>query len=186
MNYLHTRGFTLIETIIVIALSVSMLIVLSLLIRSFNNSYLYEQSSALSAESVRSIIREIESLTAVADHVLQSHVFSGTTYTSSSAVLILEIPSIDSSGTVISNTYDYAVFYTNGTNAYRILEANASSKRTSGTKQLSSTVSSLTFSYDNADFTLVQSVTVDVQTLSQSRGQDSVDHRNEQMYMRNF
>ncbi|MCX6786415.1 MAG: hypothetical protein NTU85_01170 [Candidatus Kaiserbacteria bacterium] len=181
-----TSGFTLVETLIVIALSVGMLIVLCMLIRSFNTSYSYEQGAAISAESARSVMRETESLTLVADHVLQSHTFSTTTYTSSSTVLVLEIPSIDSSGAIISSTYDYAVFYSNGTHAYRILAANAASKRVSGTKQLSDTISSLTFSYNNTNFTLVNTITVDVQTLMQLRGQSSIDHRSEQLYLRNF
>ena len=180
------NGFTLIETVVVIALSASMLGVLSLLIHSFYSAYSYEQSAALSAESARSVIRETESLALAADHVLQSHSFSGTMYTSSSTALILEIPSVDSSGTIVSGAYDYAVFYVQGTSAYRILAANAASKRASGTKKLSGTISSLTFSYNNADFTLVNIVTVDVQVIVQSRGQNSTDHRSEQLYLRNF
>jgi len=180
------RGFTLIETVIVIALSASMFGVLSLLVRSFYVSYSYEQSAAISAESARSVIKEVESLTLVADKVLSSHVFSSATYDSSSNSLVLEIPSIDSSGAIVSGSYDYAAFYLQDTNAYRILEANAASSRASGTKKLSDTISSLTFSYNNADFALADAVTVDVQTLVQSRGQGSADHRSEQLYLRNF
>jgi len=180
------HGFTLIETVIVIAISVSMLGALSMLIYSFNTSTSYEQTAALSAESARAVIREAEALTLVADHVLQSHTFSSTTYTSSSTALVLEIPSVDSSGATVTNAYDYAVFYMNGARLYRTLAANVASARVSGTKKLSDTVSSLTFSYNSADFTLVNTVAIDVQTSVQSRGNVSVDHRREQLYLRNF
>lgn len=181
-----SQGFTLIETLIVIVLSASMMVALSLLINSFNTAYTYERASALSASSARSVLSEAESLTLSASHVIQSHTFQSTTYTSSSEVLVLEIPSIDSSGNIIPSTYDYAVFYTNGTYAYRLLMTDAASNRASGTKQLSDTISSLTFSYNSADFALVNTVTVDVQTFVQSKEQISTDHRIEQMYLRNF
>lgn len=180
------NGFTLIETMIVIALSAAMMGTLATLIYSFNTSYSYEQASALSAGSARSILREAESLTLSANHVLLSHSFSGTMYTSSSTVLVLEIPSIDSSGNSISGAYDYAVFYASGARAYRLLTANAASARAPGTKQLSNALSSITFSYNNADFTLVNTVTIDVQTSAQSKGQTNIDHRREQLYLRNF
>ena len=179
-------GFTLVETMIVMALSVVMLGALGFLIYSFNSSTSYEQIAARSAESARSVMKEVESLAPVADHILVSHNFSGTIYTSSSSVLILEIPSIDASGSAIASTYDYAVFYVVGTRAYRLLVANAASKRVSGTKQLSDTVSSLSFSYPTADLLLADSVTISVQTSAQSRGKTSVDSRSEELYLRNF
>ena len=182
----NSYGFTIIETLIVIALSASMMGALSLLIYSFNSSYSYGQLSSISAMSIRSVMNEVELLTLSASNVLQSHTFQSTTYTSSSNVLVLEIPSIDSYGNIISNTYDYAVFYVDGTYAYRILEANTTSKRITGTKQLSDTISSLVFSYNNSDFTLVDTVTVDVQTTVHYKEQTSVDNRHEQMYLRNF
>jgi len=180
------HGFTLIETLIVIAISVSMLGALTTLIYSFNTSYSYEQSAALSAGSARAVMREAESLTLTADHVLQSHTFSGTVYTSSSTVLVLEIPSVDPSGNIISGAYDHAVFYADGTLAYRLLAANAASARVSGTRRLSDDIFSLTFSYNNADLALADAVTVDVQTFVQSKEQMSINHRREQLYLRNF
>ena len=185
-NLPTNAGFTLIETVIVTALSAIMLVALSILIYSFNTSYLYEQASSLSAKSARSVIREVESLTIPAYRVLQSYTFSGTAYSSSSTVLVLKIPSIDSFGSIIPNTYDYAVFYTSGTNAFRILEAGTGSSRVSGTLLLSETISALSFSYNAGDFTLVSAVTVDVQTSAQSHGHISNDRRREQLYLRNF
>lgn len=182
------RAFTLLETVIVIALSAAMMVALSALIYNFNEASAYEEASAASSGSANNLMREIESLVAPADAVVQMHEFepSGVTYTSSSNVLVLEIPSVDSSGNVIANTYDYAAFYVVGTNAYRILEANAMSSRISGTKQLSSTVSSLTFSYNNTDFTAVNTITADVQTLAQVKQNTLTDHLNEQIRLRNF
>jgi hypothetical protein len=121
-----------------------------------------------------------------ADAVPATHVFSGTTYTSSASVLVLEIPSIDSSGNAVANTYDYAAFYGTGTQLYRLLQTNAASTRTPGSKLLSSTVTALSFSYNDADFTKVSSVTVDLQTEAHVKQNVLSDHRSEEIRLRNF
>jgi prepilin-type N-terminal cleavage/methylation domain-containing protein len=180
------RGFTLIETIIVVALSVCMLAALSSLIYSFTTISNYQKASLQSSGSASIAMREIESLVFPADALLQTHIFSSVTYTSSATTLVLEIPSIDNSGNTIANTYDYAAFYVVGTNAYRLLEANALSKRSSGIKQLSTTASALSFTYDNADFTKASIVTIDLQTRAQVKQTILSDHRHEQITLRNY
>ncbi|MFA5942349.1 MAG: hypothetical protein WC798_01615 [Candidatus Paceibacterota bacterium] len=179
------RGFSLVETVIVVALSVVMLLTLGFLVYSFNESVSYQQAIAQSSGSADMLMREAGSLVLPADAVLQTHTFSSSTHTSSSTTLVIEIPSIDSSGMVIANTYDYATFYTEGPDAYRLLEANTLSRRVSGTKLLSSTVSALTFSYDAADFTQVDTVTIDLQTQAQVKQHPLSDHRQEQLRLRN-
>ena len=180
------NGFTLIETMIVVALSVSMMTALGYLIYNFNAMSVYEQLSAQSSGSASAVMKEIGTLALPADAVLQSHAFAGGTYSSATSSLVLEIPSIDSSGNVIANTYDYAAFSTTSTRVYRLLEANALSARTSGTKLLSSTASSLTFIYNNTDFTKVSSTTVEVWTRATVKQSVLVDHRREQIRLRNF
>ncbi len=180
------RAFTLIETIIVVAISVIMMIALTLMIYTFNNSSSYEQASAQSSGSASTVIREAESLVLPADAVLQSYAFSGGTYTSASTSLVLEIPSVDSSGDIIANAHDYAAFYSVGTNAYRLLQTNASSARTPGTKLLSTTLQSLTFTYNNTDFTKVSSTTVDVQTQTSVKQSVLSDQESEQINLRNY
>jgi len=185
-HYRNSAGFTFIETIIVVALSVCMMIALGSLLYSFNSISSFQQASLQSSGSASIILREIESLAFPANAILQTHAFSSASYTSSSTALVLEIPSIDSSGNTIANTHDYAVIYSVGTNVYRLLEANALSARSSGTKKLSSTINTLSFSYDNTDITQASIVTVDVQTQSQVKQNILSDHRNEQIKLRNY
>lgn len=180
------RGFTLIETVIVIALSVCIMIALGSLLYSFTSISSYHQAAMQSSGSASIIMREIESLAFPANAILQTHSFSSATYTSSPTALVLEIPSIDSSGSIIANTYDYAAFYVVGTNAYRLLEVNTLSKRSPSTEKLSSTVQSLSFAYDHADFTQASIITIDVQTQSQVKQNNLSDHRHEQIKLRNY
>lgn len=189
MSYsIHPRlkAFTLIETIIVAAIGASMMVTLGFLIFNFNTTTAYQQAAAQSSGSASTLTREIESLTLPADAVLQSHTFASALYTSTTTSLVLEIPSIDSSGNTLTNTYDYAAFYILGTNVYRLLEASPLSKRASGTKQLSSTVSAMIFSYNDADFTKVSVVTIDVQTRARVKQSVLSDHRHEQIRLRNY
>jgi len=179
------RAFTLIETIIVITISTCMMLTLGFVIYQLNGTVVYRQTTLQSSGSASAIMRETESLVLPADAVLQIHTFSSATYTSSETVLVLEIPSIDSSGNAVANAHDYAAFYVVGTNAYRLLEANTLSSRASGTKLLSSTVSALTFAYNNIDFTQVTSITVDVQTQAHVKQNTLSDHRHEQIGLRN-
>lgn len=183
--YKKRTGFTLIETVIVIAFSAIMALALSLLTYNFTNTLLYDQTSSKSSDSASALMREIESLVLPANAILQSHMFSDIVYTSTSTVLVLEIPSIDSSGTVIASAFDYAVFYASSTEAYRILATHASSKRVSGTKKLSSTLHSLTFTFGNTDFTQVSTTTIDIQTQAYAKQNVLSDHRNESLRLRN-
>lgn len=180
-----SRAFTLIETVIVIAFSASIVLALGLLIYNFNKTSTYQQAFSQSSDSASATMRSLESLVMSATAVLQTHTFPSATYTSSATSLVLQLPSIDSSGNAIANTYDYAVFYVVGTNAYRLIEINALSKRTAGTKQLSSTMSALGFTYNDADFAKVNMVTIDVQTQAHVKQDVLSDHRREQVRLRN-
>ena len=182
---MKNSGFSLIETMIVIALSISMMTALGFLIYNFNTTSSYEKTFMQSSNSASAVMREMATLVVPAHSVLQTHTFSGIPRTSSSTALVVGIPSIDNSGNIITNTYDYAAFYVTGTNMYRVLEANASSRRTSDTKQLSATINSLTFGYDAATAASSTIITVDVQTQATVKGETLSDHRHEQISLRN-
>lgn len=184
-HFSHERGFTLLETIFVAALSAVMMGAVSMLIYNFNTTASYQKAVIQSSGSAGALLRDIGSLIVPANAILQTHTFSSATYASSPTTLVLEIPSIDNLGNVIANTYDYAVVYTTGTDAYRTLEANALSSRTSGTKKLSSTILALTFSYDSADVTLARSVTADVQVQAALKTGLISAHQREQFSLRN-
>jgi len=186
MTHSTSRGFTLVETLVVAGLGAGMLVTIAFLVLQFNNSLAYEQTASQSSGSASGVMREVESLVVPASDVLQTHTFASATYTSTTTSLVLQIPSVDSSGAVIANTYDYAAFYATSTSVYRLLEVNAASKRTAGTKLLSSSMRTLTFSYDNTDFTKVTTITVDLQTQAQVKQAVLSDHRREKIRLRNF
>lgn len=184
-NRHDSKGFTLIETLIVIAIGLAMLTALASLIESFYRTAAYQVASEHVSGSASATMREMESLIPSADAVLASYTFPDATYTSSSTVLVLKLPSIDSTGTVITNAYDYAAIYRIGNSAYSQIEASANSARPSGTTLLSAYVQSLTFTYNSADPSTATAVTVDLKTETSAGSNTLTDHRNEYLGLRN-
>lgn len=179
------KGFTLVETIIVVGIMAFAMGALTLLYLNFNTVLGTGGALKAVAADAGRVMNEAETLILPASAVLSSHSFSGTNYSSGASTLVLELPSIDGTGAVLAGEYDYAVIYQAGSTTMRILAPDSSSARTSGTKKLASTVSTLTFTYDSGDFTAVSKVDVDVQTVTVSKGKATSGRLREQIYLRN-
>jgi prepilin-type N-terminal cleavage/methylation domain-containing protein len=179
------RGFTLIETVIVIAISVVAFVALANLFIRFNNTYGYQQTFMATAGSASSAMNALEAAILPADQVLASHSVGGTVYSSNATTLVLELPAVNSSGNIIAGVFDYIAFYTSSHTLYRRTQTGAGSTRISGLKQLSTTLNSISFTYDNIDFTKVTNVTADITTQGQFKQQTVQGHVNEQIYLRN-
>lgn len=179
------RGFSLIETMVVLGISVAALIALVNLFLMFNSIYGYQQAFIASAGSAGTTMNALEAAILPANQVLVSHSFSGDTYTSSETILVLELPSIDSSGALIAGAKDYVAFYTSGASFFRRTEAAAGSVRISGVKTLSSAVASISFSYDDADFAKVTNITTDLQMQAALKQQTVQSHLSGRWYLRN-
>lgn len=180
-----SRAFTLLEVVIVLALFSVMFLAVIRFFVNYNTSYIFERAVTNSSSSAGTLMSEIQNAALPADQVLTSHSFGGTTYSSATSTLVLELPSIDSAGVIIAGDYDYIAFYTDGTRAYEIVEANASSGRASRTRLLSDSLNALTFSYDNASFPSVTNVTVDVTTQAAYGSRTTQSHLREQVYLHN-
>ncbi|MDP2651800.1 MAG: hypothetical protein Q8O94_01555, partial [bacterium] len=170
---------------IVIALSVLALGALTNLFLIFNSIYGYQQISMATAGSSAAAMNAFEAAVLPAEEVLASHDFSGTTYSSEATTLVLQLPAVDSSGNIIPNAKDYVAFYTSSTNLYRLVQASAGSMRVSGRTQLSTTLSSLSFTYDDSDFTNVTNIIADIQTQAQFKEETVQSNLHEQLYLRN-
>lgn len=181
-----TRGFTLIEVVITIALFVVLMFGLSQLYIVNNRVVTLQRASLDVALDASSIVDAVRSAASQADHVMVSHTFSGVPYTSATTTVIFELPAIDSSGNIIANTYDYITIYSSGANVYRIIDAASLSERLSGTKQLADVLGGLSFTYDVASFPSVASVTVNATTSALIRGQTTETHLREHIYLRNL
>ncbi len=185
-NGVKNRGFTLTETVIVIGLYVVILLAITNAYLSFTRLYAYQQTFVPVAQSAGGALNAITTAVLPASRVLAQYTFSGTTRSSNATTLVLESPSINSSGGVIAGTSDYIAFYLSGTDLYRVTSIGAGSVRTAGTKRVGSMVNSLTFTYDNADFALVTKVDTDIVVQTLVREQIVQSHLRQQISLRNM
>jgi hypothetical protein len=137
------RGFTIIEILVTMGLFVLMIAALVLLYQGYGTLFVSEQTSFWMKTSANIAVTEIEHATLQANRILASYTISGTTYTTGPSTLVLELPSTDASGGVISGAFDHVVFYVSGTVLYRLIEANPASQRQNGTKRLCDSLSTL-------------------------------------------
>jgi hypothetical protein len=85
----------------------------------------------------------------------------------------------------VSGKYDYAAIYKTGTSVYSLIQPDAASSRSAGTKLLSSNTSSLTFSFPSADYTQATYVDVSITTQATVKGAPVSAHLEDRLYLRN-
>jgi len=180
------RGFSIIEAIFASAILIFVLGAFVVLYTNFSKFYNRQQAEINIGNSARESVKELQSSILQADQIAASHTFSGTTYSTDQDTLVLEIPSIDGSGNIVSGKYDYIAFYLTGNNLYRLIDADAASSRSSGQNKISDAVSALTFTYNNPNLTLASKVDVNLQMQTISGGQTIFYNLNQKIYLRNL
>lgn len=179
-------GYTLMEVVVTTALFAVLALGIEQLYVVYGRIVTLQTASIGVALGGSAIMDAVKSAGQEADHVVAAHAFSGVTYMSGTTTVVFELPSVDASGTVIPNSFDYVAVSATGTSAYRLVDAAAGSARPPGTKLLTSLLASLSFSYDNASFPSVASVTADATTSAVVRGQTTAVHLSERVYLRNL
>lgn len=159
----RSRGFTLFETLIVVAIFIVVgTLLVSILI---NNTSLYNSQSSLvtSGLNTNDAVREIENYIRQASSVASGYPEVSPTYVTSSTTLVLKIPSYNASG-VISNTFDYAVITKDTTKNNLLREyvfPDLASERESQNKALTSILQSIGFTYLNKNDNVVVSTSAE-------------------------
>lgn len=180
------RGLSLLEVVIVTGVFALITVPLVNLLIGYYAVFNAQQATVAVNTSASMVVSEVRTAALQAGFIAASHAFSGVTRTSGASALVLQLPAVDSSGTTIVGSYDYVGFYASGTEAYRAIDAAVGSVRPSGTKRLSDTLYSLSFTYNNADPTLASSTAVDVVTnATTTRQGTTTQHLYEQIYLRN-
>ena len=182
---LDNGGFSLAEAIITVAILIYTLVALLVLFNNYSKIYNYQQTKIKIGNSAREAVKELRSAALQANQIVVSHDFFGTIYDTDQDTLVLKIPSIDGSGNIISEKYDYVVFYTTGKNLYRLIEVDAASSRSSGINQISDAVETITFAYDNTNLSLAIKIDADLEMQETSGGQNAVYQLHQKIYLRN-
>jgi hypothetical protein len=180
------RAFTLVETIMVVALAVALVFACTQLYVVYGRSILVEQSSINITLGGSSIMDAVRTAGLQASHVVASHAFSGVTYTSTTTTVVFELPSVDAAGAVITNTYDYIAIFASSTSAYQLTSAAVGSDRVSGQKLLTTSLSALSYTYNSVSFPLVTDVVANATTSALVRGVTTQAHFLQHIYLRNI
>ncbi len=178
----------MLETIIYIFIGILIIIVISEIF--VNQSTLGQKRTSQSdlEVSASSGIEIIKKAIQEAKTVVLSRSFGGTAYTSDEDTLILEIPSVNGSGDIISGSYDYIVFFIDPSNSTLLKAATESavgSARPSATRIISSFVSSVEFRYNKiniTDSTAIDSTIITSKTLG---GQSFLGEAHAKVNLRN-
>lgn len=145
-------GLTLIELLIGIAIS-SVVMIAFLTLYAEGLKYFFNQNArADTLEDSRYpmawISRDIREAVQIQEVFVS---IDGTSYTTSSLCLVLEVPAIDGTGSIIGGVSDHIVYLVAGNRLLRIVEADALSSRVSRSRPLAETVSAFGLAYLQAD-----------------------------------
>ncbi|MCX6766717.1 MAG: hypothetical protein NT170_02970 [Candidatus Moranbacteria bacterium] len=184
-NRFDNRCFSLAEAVISVAVVIFILVAFLVIYSNYNKFFNLQQNEIALGNSGREAVKELQNAALQADKILASQTVSGTTYTTGAHTVVLEIPSIDGSGNIVSGKDDYAVFYLTGKSFYRRIQADAASSRHSGSNKISDSVSALTLTYDNANLAQAKKIDADVQMQMTMNKQTASYHLRQEIYLRN-
>ena len=180
------NGFTLIETLVVLFFACILLVVFFNLYDWHGRVYYYQEALIRVSTSNRQALLNMQNYVAQSNRVLVSASVNGTTYTTSANVLVLQIPSIDSTGNIVANKWDKVAFYGSGTNFYLQLQPDATSSRQKINKILSDTLASVSFTYNPTDVTQANKISVNFSSAQQARQERVTGSLQQDMYLLNF
>jgi len=156
----RNKGFSLIEMIIILGITIIVMATLSTIFvsswRYYKNQQKFNELQSYNREIIYKIANDIKQ----ADSVIASYSYSGANYVSSENTLILKLPSIDSMQNIISAHFDYYIFCKNPLNPQELSEIiipDTLSSRIFQNKILSLNLDTLVFSYYDANNSLLTS-----------------------------
>ncbi len=147
-----SKGSTLIELLIVIAISALIVVALLSLYSSGQRYFITQSAKADTIEDSRHPLTWITRDIREAAQVVSNY----DTYSTSANCLILQIPSIDETGEIIDidSIFDYIIYRRSPENPNRlerIIDADDASARIDRTKLMADSVTSLTLSFFDSD-----------------------------------
>ena len=147
MNERVTRnGFTLMETLVAVSLTVALLAILASVLsgtfRSFSAVTSVGQLQLSGRAGFQRMVRQIEQAKSVT--------LSQGAFTTSASTLVVQLPALANDQTIIANVYDYAIYTLDATDPSKLREtivADAASTRQSKTQTIIANVELLLIKY---------------------------------------
>lgn len=151
-----------------------------------NSVYNYQQSLVRITEQGRNTMGAMQANISQAYRVLDSVTVNGTNYTSSTSTLALQLPAVDSGGNVVTAKWDYVIFIQSGLELTEIIQPDPVSSRQNLNKQLSDSLQTFAFTYNNNDFNLATEVSVSLNAQIDYKGHVISDSLQQNFYLKNY
>ncbi len=175
------KGFTLIETLVVIAIFAALSIVIAEMYVWQNRVYKVQFSQLIVMNDARSALDDIDNYVRSANLVLSTY----STYVTDVDTLILQVQSFNTSNQLIPGVYDTVVYYKTGNALFRQVFPDAASNRPAQTKQLAANASNLVFTYNNVDFSQVTDISTTITVLDTNQVQNQTLSVSSKSHLRN-
>lgn len=148
-NLNKKTGYTLIETLVV--MSITIVAGVLLVVIMVNSTGLFTQQSSKVAEglSVNDSLMQIRNAIKTANSIAVNYTNGAQTFTTGPTQLILKVPSLDSSNNIISDKYDYYVFYVDQKTLHFKIFPDVLSSRQAKDQIFSTSVDNINFQYFN-------------------------------------
>lgn len=146
-----TRGFTLLEVSVVMALLALIGLFLGQTYLDFSQFFGRENLQVDLNLANQNTLQDVSASVKESAAVLASAVLDSITYTSATTTLVLNLPTINTQGQIVSGSYDTLAYYLDPANQKKLVkrvQAAAGSRRQTQTKTLDSFVSFLEFQYN--------------------------------------
>ena len=154
-------GFTLAEILVVTAIA-AILMVVGVAIYLSNNRFYQNQSAEIRVVSnTRQAADRISEFGRNAVGIESSYVYDSVTYATGATAAVLKVPSINSSGGVISETYDYIIVAQDPDDSSRLIliaDPAPGSNRAERVLELTDRLDLINFIYDNVTPSLAKNV----------------------------
>lgn len=143
------KGFTLIEVLVATAITTIAGSLLFVIMVNSLGLYSHQSSKVQTSLDINDALSYIRAGIKQASSIAVSYTDGGTTYTTGASQLVFKVASIDSSGSIVSDTYDFFVVFANNQVLRFKVFPGPGSARGSVDRVLSASLNSLTFQYLN-------------------------------------
>ncbi len=170
---MRTRGTTILELAVSIAIAAMMFLIVGGIFIAQGRYLGIEDAISQTEYQAFQALDTAGLFLGSADRIVSSRAINGTTYTTGTSTVVVEIPSVDASGTIIGSTFDYVAIGQDPSNAAQFMYAIDSA---TGTHRLDGKfvkallVDKVIFRYNAVDPTAATAVDLYVRTAKTARG----------------
>ncbi len=171
---MRARGVTTLELAVSMAVGAMIFTILGAIFIAQGRYFAIEDAIAETQYNAFQILDTAGLYALSASGVIGSRTINGTAYSTGTSTVVLELPSIDASGTILINTYDYVALGIDPSDPSRFvvdIDAGTNSDRVDTTRTPGALVDKLIFRYNTVDTTQATAIELYVRTRKDARGQ---------------